>query len=303
MSTATTCNLTTSNITVNGALTALSSGVTICNLSSSNITSSNATIWGTASLNNINFTGSFTSNGAPYSPTSVSSVSQIINGNLSVSGTTTTSNLTVASNITSSNMTTSNMAIYGSMVYVATSSIVASGTIAASNFLGSNSVLTIGDVNTSIVVGIGSNQQISTSSTHLSKLTGFPAVAVFACCSETAVYVPAYTPAVTFRVPFIWNIVGTRASLSVTSGSGASSAVTIDICKSASPMTAIVSASNIFSSSLAIAAGAYTTVQGATSGVLKSIPVQVPDDNVISCFISTSASNLTAIKVTIYYYL
>jgi hypothetical protein len=130
--------------------------------------------------------------------------------------------------------------------------------------------------------------------------------AIIACTAETGNATNSTAPAASFRVPFQWRIIGARAHYTNdTDGTPPTSAILVDIRHNTTPMSINTQGTSIFGTArLNIDANRYSTVNStavANNGVLATNPVVVPDDSVVSIFLSSTTTGAQGVKVVIYY--
>lgn len=154
----------------------------------------------------------------------------------------------------------------------------------------------------------GTPQQVSTTATHTANQLGLIQTLILSCTSETGNPVSSSSPAVSFRVPFQWKILGARASYTNDSdGTPPISSIQIDIRYNSIPMTSSTQGTSIFDTQLLnIDANRYSSVgstavtnNGRLAGGASSITVS--DDSVVSVFVQSTSTGASGVKVTIYY--
>jgi hypothetical protein len=159
---------------------------------------------------------------------------------------------------------------------------------------------------TSSNFAVATTQTISPTATHTASQTGMVQTAIIACTAETGNATNSTAPATSFRVPFQWRIIGARAHYTNdTDGTPPTSAILVDIRHNTTPMSINTQGTSIFGTArLNIDANRYSTVNStavANNGVLATNPVVVPDDSVVSIFLSSTTTGAQGVKVVIYY--
>lgn len=155
-------------------------------------------------------------------------------------------------------------------------------------------------------ITVSTTQTISPTTTHTASQTGIVQTAIIACTSETGSAVTSTAPAASFRVPFQWRIIGARAHYTNdTDGTPPTAAIVVDIRHNTTPMSINTQGTSIFGAArLNIDANRYSTVNStavANNGALATNPVTVPDDSVVSIFITSTSTGAQGVKAVIYY--
>lgn len=172
---------------------------------------------------------------------------------------------------------------------------------------GATSALTLrgGSLNTTL------QHSISTGSTHSSSTIGLMQTCIIPLSSEQG---PISTssgsgilPTVMFRVPFTWNIYGTRLSCL---GASTSGSVTVDIQSfpqstaiSSSTVNSLTGTSIFQAQKLGIYVNNYSSVGSGilNNGLQTTTPVNVSDDSIVGIFITSAGTNVLGLKLCIYY--